>query len=369
MRKITANLIFPVSGPPIPYGYLVVDNENRIVDVVDTGGTLKEIAGLEYYSGILVPGFVNAHCHLELSHLKGMIDPGTGMHSFLHKVRILREMPDDLRQKAMKQALKIMWAEGIQAIGDVCNTSDSIELKMKTPMACHSFIELFDRDELSAGENVNLHIQIAKQFHEKGLHVSLAPHAPYSVSNELIALFSKMKEFNQITTLHFKEHSAEESSNPRRIPEQLSQFRNILLVHNLYAGAGDIEQILQLRQNSEQKTFWVMCPNSNQFIQNKLPDIEIFRKNQATICLGTDSLASNRMLSILDEMKTISRGFPKIPFTELLQWATLNGARALRLDEKVGSFERMKSPGVLLISDYDFKQHRLTDHSQVQRLV
>jgi aminodeoxyfutalosine deaminase len=90
-----------------------------------------------------------------------------------------------------------------------------------------------------------------------------------------------------------------------------------------------------------------------------LPDIEMFRRNNCTIVLGTDSLASNWSLNIMDEIKTISQNFPGIPFQELLQWATINGAKALSMDDQLGSFEKGKSPGVVLIDEKNLSAKRI----------
>jgi imidazolonepropionase-like amidohydrolase len=90
-----------------------------------------------------------------------------------------------------------------------------------------------------------------------------------------------------------------------------------------------------------------------------LPPLDLFRKNYCNIVLGTDSLASNWSLSILDEMKTIEKKFPQITLEEMLQWATSNGAKALGIDVQLGSFEKGKKPGVVLISEEDLNLRKV----------
>ena len=97
--------------------------------------------------------------------------------------------------------------------------------------------------------------------------------------------------------------------------------------------------------------FFCVCPNANTYIGNPLPDIDLLQQYQAAITVGTDSLASNNQLSILAELQTIHRHFPQIETKELLQWATSNGARALQLNDVIGSFEPGKKPGVLIVSE------------------
>jgi cytosine/adenosine deaminase-related metal-dependent hydrolase len=80
-----------------------------------------------------------------------------------------------------------------------------------------------------------------------------------------------------------------------------------------------------------------------------MPPIELLRSQKATIVMGTDSYASNWSLNMLDEIKTIQHHLPQIPLDELLGWATLNGAKALQMDKGIGSFEKGKKPGIVLI--------------------
>jgi cytosine/adenosine deaminase-related metal-dependent hydrolase len=97
------------------------------------------------------------------------------------------------------------------------------------------------------------------------------------------------------------------------------------------------------------KLSWCLCINANKYIENALPPVEMLRSNNCDIVIGTDSLASNNSLSVLDELKTFHHHCPLVPLTELLQWATLNGAKALGIEHKFGSFEKGKKPGIILI--------------------
>ena len=116
-----------------------------------------------------------------------------------------------------------------------------------------------------------------------------------------------------------------------------------------------------------QQLFFCLCPNANLYIENSLPPIELFREQQCKLVLGTDSLASNHGLDILDEIRTIQRQYPQVPLEEMLKWATLNGAEALQLDRNLGSFDKGKKPGVILIENIDGM--RLTELSRVRKLI
>jgi cytosine/adenosine deaminase-related metal-dependent hydrolase len=136
--------------------------------------------------------------------------------------------------------------------------------------------------------------------------------------------------------------------------------QRLLLVHNTFSESTDIKMAEHFFSN----VFWCLCPNANLYIENKLPDIDLFRAMKSKITLGTDSLASNHQLSILNEIYTIQRHFEEIPLTELIQWGTLNGAELLGLENVLGSFERAKKPGVVHIDNIDLHTLKLTKLSK-----
>jgi cytosine/adenosine deaminase-related metal-dependent hydrolase len=113
----------------------------------------------------------------------------------------------------------------------------------------------------------------------------------------------------------------------------------------------------------------VLCPNANLYIENQLPPVPLFQQEKLNICIGTDSLASNYNLSVLQEMITLQKNFQEITLTELVEWGCLNGARALGLENFLGSLEAGKKPGVNLITGADIQGQRLTEQSKVKRLL
>jgi cytosine/adenosine deaminase-related metal-dependent hydrolase len=149
--------------------------------------------------------------------------------------------------------------------------------------------------------------------------------------------------------------------------ERLNTAKQKILVHNTFTKERDIEYAIRNTQSANPDSSdlsWCLCVNANQYIEKALPPVDLLRKHNALIVLGTDSLASNWSLSILDEIKTIYRHFPHIALEEILQWATLNGAKALQMDDQLGSFEKGKNPGVVLIQKADDLQN-----SSVQRVI
>jgi len=146
-------------------------------------------------------------------------------------------------------------------------------------------------------------------------------------------------------------HVPTERSSLQSYFHRLQNAQNAILVHNTFMQQQDVDYIQIKTQNSKPATFICLCVNANLYIEDVLPPIKMFRNNNCTIVLGTDSLASNWTLNILDEIKTIRKSFPAIPLQEPLSWATINGARALNMDHRLGSFEKGKRPGVLLLDE------------------
>ena len=376
MRFLSAHYVFPVSSPPLKNGIVCVNDEGCIVDVIG-GGRLEERKKLEFHNGILVPGFVNAHCHLELSHLRNAIKPHGGLSDFISSIRNLRKADSETILSAAKAADEEMKRNGIAAVGDISNGMDTLDVKRNSGIWYHTFVELFGLDGNRARE-IFATAQLSKQeFCLAGLSASVVPHAIYSVSpalwEELYQSYSSMPP--QVISIHHQESSdiprfPDFPDLPRFLDKQkkrcLRQASRCLLVHNTFSSK---EDLLEYASEPE-KFFFVLCPRSNLFIQNCLPDLQLFSSPEFSrnVCLGTDSLASNTSLSIFEEMKTIQQHAPEIPLEMLVRWATLNGASALGNDN-YGSFEKGKTSGVNLITGIDFDRMQLTDQSAVKALV
>ncbi len=394
MRKISANYIYTGTSLPLKNGIITLDDSGKIINIKDTGGNLREIAKLSFYNGIIVPGFVNAHCHLELSHLKGLIPKHTGLAKFIIELSRHRGDSPNKVQQAAQLAEEEMLKNGIVAVGDISNTPDSFEIKAKQNIYYHTFLEIFGLDPRKADEIIVKARKLATVLKQKTkLPFSIVPHAPYSVSP---TLFMKIRELenNKPLSIHNQESASEQSlfngekgslfevlstlvpeyeklcpsynnSSLKYTLDHLESLQKILLVHNTYSSESD----LSYSEQTNLDKYWILCPNANQYIEDKLPDINLFRRKKLKIALGTDSLASNNQLSILEEMKIISENYPKIPLEELISWATINGARALNISDKFGKIEPGKTPGINLLYDLNLHELKLTRESKVKRLA
>ncbi|MCK4663436.1 MAG: amidohydrolase family protein [Bacteroidales bacterium] len=398
MRKLSANYIFPVTSKPLKNGILVIDDYGKIIELIDTNGELKETANLEFYNGILVPGFINTHCHIELSFFKGEINKHKGLTDFIKDVVKKREILKN--EKSIENADKEMMNNGIVAVGDISNDDTSIQVKKKSKIKYYNFIEVLglenELDEKIFDEAQILYNKFKNEIEQQ---VSIVPHAPYSVSKKLFELIKKNKIYNNgVISIHNQE-SVEENklflkgdgklydlfqdmnikisdigktgkSSLISIFNRLTYNTNILLVHNICTSIKDVEFVKEyIDKNKSSNLFWVICPKSNLYIENKLPDIQMFLNHKLNITIGTDSLASNNSLSVLEEIKTVIKYFPEISFSEILKWATINGAKALNFDNDLGSFDIGKTPGVNLISNFDFVNMNIKQNSHIKPLL
>jgi cytosine/adenosine deaminase-related metal-dependent hydrolase len=363
-------------------GNQLLSGDNQVL-ITKEDGTIEAIlpiseAGddIQHFEGILSPGFVNAHCHLELSHMKGMIPPHTGLQEFVKQIVALRQVDPESIQEAIVSAEAEMMANGIVAVGDISNTLDTLTQKAKHNLAYYSFVELYDLDPTLAADKIIAGLEIQKQFQENCVRASIVPHAPYSVTNDLWDLLSANFGVHTIS-MHNQETPDEneffktktgsflgmyertkvnldffEATGLSSLQSILPIFKKAhhgILVHNSFTSAEDIQAVHAAMEN----VFWCLCPNANQYIEQTMPPVELLRSQKANIVIGTDSYASNWSLNILNELKTIQKHNPQIPLEEMLGWATINGARALQMDKHLGSFEKGKKPGVVLIKGID----------------
>ncbi|HXC06733.1 MAG TPA: amidohydrolase family protein [Bacteroidia bacterium] len=397
MRCFQADIIYPVSAAPIPNGVVVTENDGTIVAV---GGKelLEAYPGLpiEVLSGVLCPGFINTHCHLELSCMKGHIQQGTGMVGFISEFVKKRNLfTAEESKEAIQHAEKEMLDNGIVAVGDIANTNHTFEQKSKANLYYHTFLEAFDLHPSRAAESFlsirKLREELVHFIPGSASQSSVVPHAPYTMSpalHEKISAYAHQQ--GSILSIHSLESAAEDelfrkgtgpftamfaamkmdhswfkAPGQSSLPSTLSYYnrnKKLLLVHNTYATVAD----MQLPSGNLQ-LFWATCPKANLYIESRLPDYEAMISQKLKVTIGTDSLASNNCLSMLEEMKTISAAHPSIPLATLIQWACLNGAEFLGIDKQYGSVEKGKKPGLVLISGME--AGKLTAGSKVKRII
>jgi cytosine/adenosine deaminase-related metal-dependent hydrolase len=327
--------------------------------------------------------------------MRGVIPEHAGLDNFIYNVVTGRAFKENEIRNAIIEADKEMQREGIVAVGDICNTGDSFEVKSRSRIYYHSFVEIFNMEKSRALDTYRAGtVLLEKAREEYKLKASLVPHASYSVSENLFRLFrTELNTEDNLLSIHNQETPYEDEfissrkgnflelfeklgfekgdSRPRNmnslpwLSRVIPDRSPLVLVHNVHTTPEEIENArLDLA-----KTWFCLCPNSNLYISNLLPGTYLMHSYPDNVCLGTDSLSSNHRLSILEEMKTLDKHYPQIGLASLINFATLNGARMLGIDHFAGSLEPGKRPGVNLVEHLDLGGLRLRRESVVRVLI
>jgi cytosine/adenosine deaminase-related metal-dependent hydrolase len=389
MRKISADYIYQGNTNPIKNGVVIFDNNGVIIDLLNPSETNINWDEVDKFEGIICPGFVNTHCHLELSHLKGKVSEATKLHGFVKEIISIRDTSsEEERHNAIILAEEEMLKNGIVAVGDISNGTSTFSFKENSQLQYHTFVEVFGSDPKIAKAAFNHSKEVYNSYFDKQ-RASITPHATYSVSDNLVQLINAHAiENDSLISIHnqetasentfFKEgkgamfdflNIAEKTNNQfiptgkNALPSFLGKYKNLnktLLVHNTFTQKEDIDWTT----NFDGEIYWCFCPNANKYIENQQPNYSLFATEKCT--LGTDSLASNWSLSILDEMKTIAKKDANISLETLIKWATFNGAEFLGF-EQLGSIESGKKPGLNLITNV--LELRLSDKSVIKKII
>lgn len=394
-RRIAASYVYTLDADePIRNGFVEYDDaDGRIIRT----GVCENPETENIMQGALVPGFVNAHCHVELSHLHGKFVKGTGMAGFIDQINALRDWAGrEAKMKLVQEWMDKMWNDGVTAMADISNDDSSFEVKSAHKMYTRTFLEVFGSEpEMCEGvmEDVLKLNKVADGF---GIDAAPTPHSCYTMSPALLSASAAAGLERGFISYHSQESSEEEEllrsgsgamyenrkrsgmstppvtgeSSLKYFIDRLAAVRpapykeHILLVHNVCLSQDDIDAARNVMEN----VYWAICPLSNIFIHNALPPVHLMRKNELDIMLGTDSLSSNDDLDIVKEMACIHENFPEVPMNEILVWASLNGARFLKKDAEFGSLAPGKKPGIVLVRNIDENGY-VTCDSTSERII
>ena len=372
MTSFSADWVLPISDAPIDRGVVSVD-DGRIVSVA-AGESGADVA---LGRAAILPALVNAHTHLELSYLHGRIPPAPRFLDWVRPMLAARReqaADDTVILQAATKAIQYARASGTGVIGDVTNTLAAVPLLNAAGVAAHVFHELIGFSGLHADEQVaNARRAIDTLVVNDDIRLSLAPHAPYSVSP---ALFSAIRHDLDdhgavVSTVHLGESPEEvaflktgsgpwrvlleqlgvwnsEWQAPRSSPvEYLAEMgflnASVLAVHGVQFDGADLDRLRGLGVTL------VSCPRSNRHVGVGSPPLEAFYAMDVEIAFGTDSLASVDDLNMFSELAEARRIAPKVPARALLRSATLAGARALGFEDEFGSIEAGKRATLLAV--------------------
>lgn len=385
-HTLSAHYVFTNTGAPIKNGVVTFDDNGKVLNISQLD---NETPNTIFYNGIIVPGLVNAHCHLELSHLRGRVTDAESLVDFVCRMSRLGAMP--YQESDAKDADDMMFREGVVAVGDISNTANTANVKQNSKIHYTNFVELLGTTHQRCTADIEQYNNVYQKFSECGLSdICAVAHAPYSVGPELFGVINDInKDKRRIISIHNQETQAENTlyinhsgEIVERFPIDLSEipvtgntslqsvgqylnYENVLLVHNIYTSADDMDYAKRTFKNP----FFVICPKSNLFLEHKIGDVPLMMKKGLTVCLGTDSLSSNDSLSMVEEMYALQNYYPEISLEDIIKFATINGAKALGMDIDLGTIEKGKRAGLVLIEGIDFENMRLKQGCVTRRLV
>jgi cytosine/adenosine deaminase-related metal-dependent hydrolase len=370
--------MFAGEGMPIADACVIVDG-SEVIDAGPAAEILPRHTGIaiEKHAGVLLPGLVNAHTHIELSALRGRVPGGRGFVPWVDALIGARsELDAQEEADAIDSAVRDLDAFGTAAVGEVTNSLGAVRALARAKIGGSIFHEVFGlmpdhvRKRAAALES-----ELADRIGEwptDDLAWAPAPHTLYTTDRDVVRLLvHEARSRKRRTTIHFLEHAEERRAlehgdGPvvdwleQRVRMTRADMRwpkkpaldvaidlglvepDVLLVHLCEARKDELERI------AKRNAAVVLCPRSNLFIQSKLPPLLAVREAGIQAALGTDSLASNLSLDVLAEARALRDRFPAVPVVELLQMATVNGARVLGRPD-LGRIAKGTRPGLLLV--------------------
>lgn len=378
-----AAFVLPVTAPPIRDGFVAVR------DGVVTGvGPLRErpnVPGaveIDLGATILMPGFVNAHTHLELSHLEGAVPGDRGFVPWIEdQLRVRAERSVAEIPLAIRRGIATLQASGTVAVADVSNSLATVGPLQESALHALVLHEILGFDPAKAGAamdqakavraaaNAKLNVKATVNAYANPnpnpnvnqnandgakrcrLRIEVAAHAPHSISREL---FTLLMNDGGVRSIHVAESRSEDDflrdgggdwreflyrrvgpvpfaaprTTPARYLDELGVLtRGLLAVHCVNVDADDAKLL------AARGSVAVLCPRSNEFLGNGLPPLALLLESGIALALGTDSLASCASLDVLEDARLLARKFPRVPKTVLLHALTRGGALALGFDK------------------------------------
>ena len=356
MEILTASWVLPIAVPPIRNGRVAV-HDGRVVWVGGAGDSgAPDGAVRDLGAGVLLAGLVNAHCHLELSHLAGRLPLGAGFLPWVESVVAARGcFSEDEMRSAARAAVQFLEERGTAAVGDVSNTLGHLDLLAACGLSAVVFLELLAWDPEKAGSTLSWaeeRLAAAQPKLRPGVDVRLAAHAPHSCSPPLLRA---LVERGGPAAIHLAESVPEAAflrdgsggwrafldgrglgdvpfsppgASPVHYAESLGVLhRRLVAAHCVQVDAAD--RALLARRG----VHVVLCPRSNRNLGAGTADLPGLLAAGVRLALGTDSLASVETLDVLDDAVLLHRSFPQVDPAAILRMATLGGAEALGFDD------------------------------------
>jgi cytosine/adenosine deaminase-related metal-dependent hydrolase len=368
---IRARWLFPVVAPPVAGGTLTF-TEGRIV-AVDPAG--QRTPDLDLGNVAVLPGLVNAHTHLDLGELRGRLAPPTDFTAWLKEIVAYRRGSAPAAwEAAIHAGIEECLLSGTTLVGDISTGGHSAAILANSPVRAVVFFELIGLTKARARQVWNeAQVWLRGQPATATYRPGLSPHAPYSVRRALFRLAARqgvplaihlaetLSEDELLRTHRgpFREYlEALGAWDERGLAASLNwiigeqrRAERVLYIHGNYA-----DRIGVMREQSGQPVSVVYCARTHAYFGHPPhPFMELLAAG-VNVALGTDSLASNPDLSILEEMRFLWRRYPTLGGETLLRMGTLAGARALGWEQETGSLAVGKSADWVTIPLEDEEQ-------------
>jgi cytosine/adenosine deaminase-related metal-dependent hydrolase len=376
-RVFHADAVIVGDGAPLLDGAVAVGAEGEVTDVGRASEVLPAHAGgaVERVHGVILPGLVNAHTHVELSAYRGRVAGGQGFVDWVDRfVELRSETTGEEEAEGIARGVAELVATCTAAVGDVSNTLGAVHALARAGIAGCVFHEVFgvNREQVMkrvAGLKAERDERVGS-WPTWELSYAPAPHTLYTTHADAVrALLESAREYGAQTSLHLAEHPAERSAVERgagpMIPWLASRVRapsldwprvplfdyaaslgalapHVLAVHLNDARPDELSRVAEAGARA------VLCPRSNLGIEGRLPPLLAVLAAGLEPALGTDSLASNSSLDVLAEARALADRFPSVPSRALVEMATWNGARALGRSD-LGRIARGARPGLFAI--------------------
>jgi cytosine/adenosine deaminase-related metal-dependent hydrolase len=373
MAVYKADWVLPIAGDPIRDGWVALEG-GRIAAVSATPTS----GAVDLGSAVILPALVNAHTHLELSYLRGIVPPSGRFLDWIAAIMAARrryaDPQDPVILAAARSGIDEARASGTGLLGDISNTLVTVALLREAAMPARVFYELLGFNvEEPAARTRQARAAIDRHAAGEDVRLALAPHAPYSVAP---GLFSAIREdmdahAGDVSTVHLGESPEEiefiahgtggwrdllmalgvwtDAWRPAGTSpvEYLADIgfldSRVLAVHGVQFEGGDLTRLRALG------TTVVSCPRSNRYVGVGDPPLEAFYAMGVKVAFGTDSLASVRDLSLFSELAVARQLAPRVPARALLESATHCGAAALGFGDAFGTLEPGKRGAVIAV--------------------
>jgi cytosine/adenosine deaminase-related metal-dependent hydrolase len=365
--------VLPVAAPPIRDGWVAVEGGLIVALGGDRAGIPSGAVEAEasFDASAILPGLVNAHTHLEVSWMAGQVGPAPSMPEWVARLMSLRASVSQEPREPISHAVSTLRACGTTLVGEVTNTLASCDALLDSALSAYVFHEVLgfnaeDPRRVAADALARLATLPAASR----LRSSVVPHAPYSVSAELLRTVADVSA-GRVVSVHVGE-SPEEIQfllrgtgawralldavgawNPRWSPPGCGPVAyldrcglvssRLLAVHCVHVSGAELSRL------AAGGATVVTCPRSNRWTGAGTPPVRDFYASGVRVAIGTDSLASVEDLNLFNEMKALRGMAPDLPARRILESATKHGADALGFGMDLGTLESGKRAELIAV--------------------